>query len=416
MKLNREETRMMIRSTASCTWLVTLGLAASCLGGGAQAQTAYKLGISGAATGPASPSYLPHIEGLRLYLRQLNDKGGVNGGKVDPVLLDDKAAPSEAASNAKRLMDDEQVLAVALMSLSSTYAPMFQSATRTKTPVLLLGQAVCPANAASAQMNPYVFCGGSTSDPNTAAYWQVPLVKALAEKHGDALKLALVAADIPISRQGIDTMEQLAGKLNIAVVDKQAIPPAAADVSGAASRIIASGANYVTSWAPVTTAVQMLGALRRQGWNGWYVHNHSAEAEDALRQLKDPKLVMSPEYAFTVEKLPIFAEIEAAAKKYGVSLPVDTLSLGWASGMIVEAALKPCGAACSRETLLDALNGLNVPTAGIYPDPVKWTKDDHTRPASFTAYIWDAKAQSVKRITEWSRVKNGELANVKVID
>lgn len=382
---------------------------------GAWAQTAYKIGISGAATGPASPSYLPHIEGIRTYLRQLNDKGGINGAKVDVVFLDDKAAPSEAASNAKRLMDDEQVLAVGLMSLSSTYAPMFQAATRTKTPILLLGQAVCPASAAGPQMNPFVFCGGSTSDPNTAGFWQVPLVKALAEKHGDQLKLALVAADIPISRQGIDFMEQLAKQLNIQIVDKQALPLGAADVSGAASRIVASGANYVTSWAPVTTAVQMLGALRRQGWNGWYIHNHSAEAEDTLRQLKDPKLVMSPEYAFTVEKLPVFAEIEAAAKKYGVSVPVDTLLLGWASGMMLESALKQCGSSCTREKLLDVLNGLSVETAGIYPDPVKWTKDDHTRPASFTAYAWDPKTQSVKRITEWSRVKN-ELAKVKVLD
>jgi hypothetical protein len=172
------------------------------------------------------------------------------------------------------------VLVVGLMSLSSTYAPMFQAATRTKTPVLLLGQAVCPGNAAGPDNNPLVFCGGSTSDPTTAGYWQVPLIKALAEKHGDQLKLALVAADIPISRQGIDGMEQLAKKLDIAIVDKQALPLGVADVSGAAQRIIASGANYVTSWAPVTTAVQMLAALRRQGWNGWYIHNHSAEAED----------------------------------------------------------------------------------------------------------------------------------------
>ena len=49
---------------------------------------------------------------------------------------------------------------------------------------------------------------------------------------------------------------------------------------------------------------------------------------------------MSPEYAFSVEKLPIFDEIEAAAKKYDVNLPVDKLSLGWASGMVLEAALK----------------------------------------------------------------------------
>jgi branched-chain amino acid transport system substrate-binding protein len=393
----------------------TLAISLAAFAGMATAQSPYKIGVSGALTGPASPSYLPHIEGIRTYLQQVNDKGGINGAKVDVIFVDDKASPSEAASNAKRLMDDEQVLAVGLMSLSSTYAPMFQAATRTKTPVLLLGQAVCPGNAAGPEKNPLVFCGGSTSDPNTAGYWQVPLVKALAEKNGDALKLALVAADIPISRQGIDGMEQLAKKLDIAIVDKQALPLGAADVSGAAQRIIASGATYVTSWAPVTTAVQMLAALRRQGWNGWYIHNHSAEAEDTLRQLKDPKLVMSPEYAFTVEKLPVFTEIEAAAKKYGVTLPVDTLSLGWASGMMLEAALKQCGPDCNREKLAAALYNIRVETAGIYPDPILWTAQNHTRPASFTAYAWDARAQTAKRITDWSRAEGG-LAKVKVLD
>ncbi len=395
---------------------IALPLLAAAMGAAspAAAQEAFKIGISGAATGPASPSYLPHIEGIRAYVRQLNDKGGVAGKKVDLVVLDDKASPTEAASNAKRLMDDEQALAVGLMSLSSTYAPMFQAATRTKTPVLLLGQAVCPATAAGPQMNPLVFCAGSTSDPNTAAYWQVPLVKAIADKNKDTLKLALIAADIPISRQGVDTMEQIAGKMGISVVDKQAIPPAAADVSGAAARIVASGANYVTSWSPVTTAVQMLGALRRQGWTGWYIHNHSAEAEDTLRQLKDPKLVMSPEYAFSVEKLPVFEDMQAAAKKYGVTVPADTLALGWASGMVLEAALKECGTSCTRDTLADALLKINVQTSGIYPDPVRWTKDSHIREASFTAYLWDPGSQSVKRITEWSRVQAGDLATVQM--
>jgi branched-chain amino acid transport system substrate-binding protein len=382
----------------------------------ATAQSPLRIGVSAAATGPASPNYAPNVEGLRLYVRALNDRGGVAGAKVELIVLDDKAAPSEAASNAKRLMDDEQVIAVGQMSLSSTYAPMFQAAMRTKTPVLLLGMGVCPANASGPQMNPLVFCGGSTSDPSTAAAWQVPLVKALAEKNKDKVKLALVAMDIPISRQGVDTMEQIAGKLGLEVADKQAIPPASADVSGAAARIISKDANYATSYAPVTTTVQMLGALRRQGWKGWYVHNHSSDAEDTMRQLKDPKLVMSPEYAFSVEKLPIFDEIGAAAKKYEVNLPVDKLSLGWASGMILEAALKKCGTGCTKEKLLDALNGLSVETGGIYPDPVSWTKDDHRRPASFVAYVWDEKSQAVKRISEWARVKGGDTPTAKMID
>lgn len=366
----------------------------------------YKVGISGAATGPASPSYLPHTEGTRLYLRALNERGGINGHPVDIVFLDDKGTPTEAANNAKRLVDDENVLMVALMSLSSTYAPMFQAVSRTKTPLVLAGQAVCPAEASTDKKNPFVFCASSTSDPNAAGYWQVPFVKALAERNKQPLKLGLVATDIPISRQGVDNMEALARQMGIEVVDKIAIPPGAADVSGAASRLVSKGANYVTSWSPLTTAVQVLGALRRQGWDGWYVHNTSAEAEDTLRQLKDPKFVMSPEHGFTVDNLPVYAEIDAAVKKYGIKQPIDMLAAGWTGGQVIHAALEACGWPCDRAKLQEAMYKIKVDSKGTFRNPVQWTPANHAHKPAYTAYVWDPQAQAVKRLTEWASPGN----------
>ena len=73
------------------TALACVGVTAG--GGAGWAQSTFKIGISGAASGPASPNYSPNIEALRIYVRALNDRGGVNGSKVELIVLDDKAAP-----------------------------------------------------------------------------------------------------------------------------------------------------------------------------------------------------------------------------------------------------------------------------------------------------------------------------------
>ena len=70
----------------------------------AAAQESYVVGVSGALTGPAAGTNAPPIEGLRLYVDRLNAGGGVNGKKIQLIVLDDQAEPSKAAANAKRLL------------------------------------------------------------------------------------------------------------------------------------------------------------------------------------------------------------------------------------------------------------------------------------------------------------------------
>src|SRR4029450_4215831 len=65
------------------------------------AQDPYVIGVTGALTGPPASTNAPPIEGLRLYVDRLNAAGGVNGKKIQLVVLDDQAEPSKAAANAK---------------------------------------------------------------------------------------------------------------------------------------------------------------------------------------------------------------------------------------------------------------------------------------------------------------------------
>ena len=63
---------------------------------------------------------------------------------------------------------------------------------------------------------------------------------------------------------------------------------------------------------------------------------------------------------------------------------------------------------------IDHIATLRQARRGIYPDPINWTKDDHRRPTSFVAYVWDEKSQSIKRITDWAKYKDGEPVAAKV--
>src|SRR6185312_13346048 len=118
--------------------VLAAALAAATLVCSANAQDAYVIGVSGALTGPAAGTNAPPIEGLRLYVDRLNAAGGVNGKKIQLIVLDDQAEPSKAAANVKRLLSQDNARLLVLSSLSSTYAPVIAETKRANVPLMLM--------------------------------------------------------------------------------------------------------------------------------------------------------------------------------------------------------------------------------------------------------------------------------------
>src|SRR6202035_4966474 len=90
----------------------------------AQAQD-YKIGYITDLSGPLSGSYTPTWEGFELYIKVLNDHGGINGKKVDVVLDDDGLKADRAVADAKKQTERDEVLGIFGLSLSSTQAPVY---------------------------------------------------------------------------------------------------------------------------------------------------------------------------------------------------------------------------------------------------------------------------------------------------
>ena len=160
----------------------------------AAAQDAYVVGVSGALTGPPSGTNAPPIEGLRLYIDRLNAAGGVNGRKIQLVVLDDQAEPSKAAANAKRLLTQDNVKLLVLSSLSSTFAPVIAETKRANVPLLFMG-AVCPKEVYP-PADPLQFC----TTAYAGGYESRATLAFIKETAKGPVRIGFAAMAIPVSR------------------------------------------------------------------------------------------------------------------------------------------------------------------------------------------------------------------------
>jgi branched-chain amino acid transport system substrate-binding protein len=372
-------------------------LGAALAAGAAVAQDSYTIGLTGALTGPPASTYAPAVEALRIYIDGVNAAGGVNGKKVNLIVLDDSAEPGKATANAKRLIAQDGVVLMVNASLSSTFAPVVAEAKRAGVP-LLFASSVCPKDVYP-PADALQFCTtafASTYDSRAA----LAFIKQTAT---EPVKLGLSAMAIPLSRAEMDFAEQQAPSLGMAVVDKEVIPPPTADYTPFATKLKDAGANWVFSWAPWVTQVRTLEALRRLDWKGDYIAWAHIEAEGELARLKDGSFFVIGANALFQDRLPIHAQIATAANNAHAQYPAQQLTEGWVAGMVIEAALKAAGSPTTPDRLAAAMASLTVNTQGLRGGPIEWTKENHFRTRQYyRVYRWDAAKSAIAEVRDWT--------------
>ena len=124
-----------------CIRDVTAGFFASAA---AQAQD-YKIGYITDLSGPLAGSYTPTWQGFDLYMKALNDRGGVNGRKVAVTIDDDGLRADRAVAAAKKQVESNEVLGIFGLSLSSTQAPVIAEMQKVGVPVVSTFSAILDA-------------------------------------------------------------------------------------------------------------------------------------------------------------------------------------------------------------------------------------------------------------------------------
>lgn len=81
---------------------------------GAACQAQLLIGQTAGFSGAVAASVKETADGARLYIDAVNAKGGVGGQKIELISLDDKFDPKLAAENARKLIEEQHVVALFL--------------------------------------------------------------------------------------------------------------------------------------------------------------------------------------------------------------------------------------------------------------------------------------------------------------
>ncbi|HWJ02901.1 MAG TPA: ABC transporter substrate-binding protein, partial [Verrucomicrobiae bacterium] len=100
------------------------------------AKQAFSVGAIFDITGSSSSLGMPERDSVQMLVDQVNAKGGINGHKINLIMLDGKSSESETALAMKRLVEQDKVLAVIGSSTSGPSMSMVPIAQEKQVPMI----------------------------------------------------------------------------------------------------------------------------------------------------------------------------------------------------------------------------------------------------------------------------------------
>ncbi|MBF5004616.1 ABC transporter substrate-binding protein [Diaphorobacter sp. NR2-3-3-1] len=328
--------------------VVALGMA----GGAAVARADILVGQTTAVTGPVAASVGETLVGVNLYLNSINAKGGVNGEKIKLITLDDKFEPPLAAENAKRLIEQDNVVAL-FMSRATPH-------TQAILPLLAKNGIALVAPSTGAMVfhqpvNPLVF--------NVRSSYQAETERAVEHLHSQSLsRIAMVHVDDSFGE------DCLAGAMKgfkdtklepVAVIKADRSKPDYATIVPELIKAKAQAVIWIGSSVAVSDGVK---ALRKAG-SAMHVVTVSNNASSGFaKQLGDAVRGVIVTQVFPSERamgLAINREAAALAKADGGVTLSPSVMEGFASAKVLVEGLRRAGPKPTREKVVAALSGMS---------------------------------------------------------
>ncbi|MES2282653.1 MAG: ABC transporter substrate-binding protein [Pseudomonadota bacterium] len=327
------------------------------------------IGQTAGFTGPVGAGVKETTDGAKLYIDATNAKGGVNGQKIELISLDDKFEPKIAAENARKLIEEQNVVAMFLTRgtpHTEAIIPLLE-----KYNIALIG----PSTGAMVLHQPVrknIF--------NVRATYQREAEKAITHLNSMGItRIAIVYADDSFGADGVAGAQKglATAKLKPAVLEK--FDRSKPDFAPIALRIVQSNAQAIMMVASGGAVVDGVKAFRAAGSNAQIVTLSNNASGGFVKSMGDMGRGVIVTQVFPYERsiaFPMVKEAQEMAKANGQNEVSPAMLEGFAAAKVLVEGLRRAGPKPTRDKIQTALEGIKKLNIGGLE--VSYSLDDHT--------------------------------------
>lgn len=341
-----------------------------------QAQSSsYEIAVDCDITGTSAAVGAPQVAGIRAAVEGQNRRGGVDGKKINLTVRDDLNTPATAISNVRRLLDNKETLALVGLNSSFIVSALVPLADTYKAAMLSPG---VPDNLLT-PVPKYLYM--TIAGFGAQAIAMAEFAAAQAGKNGLPAKPRILSLhyDSPAATQWEAALEPALKRLGLELVDEQRFSNVATDVSAQAARVAEARPDIILGFILPNQMPLVNGALKAAGVNPAVpvINFTFGSAEAVLNAVgtERPYIAVANFNMTTDGKMA--SQARADAQAINVNPASGAYAEGYAQGLIVIDVLKRCGANCTREGFLAAMNQTKSDLGGFAFGPVVFTEQDH---------------------------------------
>lgn len=327
------------------------------------------IGQTAGFTGPVGAGVKETTEGAKLYIDAVNAKGGVNGQKIELISLDDKFDPKLAGENARKLIEENNVLALFLTRGTPHTEAMLPLLDKYGVP--LIG----PSTGAMVLHQPvkkHVF--------NVRATYQREAEKAVSHLNSMGItRIGLVYADDSFGADGVAGAQKgfAAAKLQPALLEK--FNRSKPDFAPIVPKVIQSNAQAIIMVASGQAVVDGMKAFRAAGSAAQIVTLSNNASTGFIKSLGDNARGVIVTQVFPYERSIAYSLVKEAqelSKAKGAGDISPAMLEGFAAAKVLVEGLKRAGAKPTREKIQTALESIRKFDIGGLE--VNYSTEDHT--------------------------------------